>query len=509
MARLTVSVALLFFFFAFLSPSVARIQISKPKYDVIVRQLTNPLPRSDVKASLRLPTHSNKLKIHPLEPRRPELEVRSDQKTRPVQKLQDSNAQKARPFEKLQDSIVQKARLIQKLQDSIAQARPIQKLQDSNTQKVRSFEKLQDSIAQKARPIEKLQDSNAQKARPIEKLPNPNAQKAQPVNRRAESAEKKTIKPIVRLPFLALPDLIAVKNQSELPIEKNNEESKVFEDLDLLMKAQPESNEEENSKTKPIEDQPQPEVEEAQPETKPAAVEALPLKEVNFRLRSRLPYRLCRHSHLHHIEENLPIPSRSSQAEIPYSNDMIYTFGENGDFDPEVFSGSFNHIPPKTFPLLNQHNVNVEEVSKHLPKTAEEKKVVSKPSPKTAEERVSYFLVENDSERIENDLSSGTVRHRVLPKTIPFLHRNGPRNLRRQDAIQKVSNHRVPENNHGKDSNHRVTTEINNRGGSVSHMPRKWISFLHQNDLNKEKKPEKKESNLRKRIRKFLGQYLD
>lgn len=475
MARISVSVAVavISFFFAF-SPSVARIQISKPKYDAIVSQLTNPLPGSEVKASLRLPSQSNKVKIHAAEHR---LE----------------------------------------LDGKVARPDP--------------------------------------KSRPILKLPRPdlNGQIAQPVIHQAESKEKKNKMPVVHLPYLALPvknqaDSIAVKNQTELP--KNNEESKPV----LIKKPQPESSE------KPIVNQvelnseaaqPKPNEEETRhvkPETNAAAAtaEAIPLEQVGFRpfnrqfrLRSRLPYRLCRHSHLHHIEEN--IPSRSSQVEIPYGNGMMITFAENGDFDQEVFHGSFNHVPPKLFPFLHHHRphylrqqgVNVEEVSKHLSKIAHEK--------------VSNRLAEKDSQNVistrlpENDHSG--VR-RVPSKPTSFLHRNGPHHLHQHEVIEKVSN-RLPENNHEKDSN-RLTE---NNHGSVSKIPRKWMPFLHnlgplhlhQHDVNEdkkasqsspekkpknshnhhhggndEKKPEKKrhrnekkENTLRKRIRKFLGHYFD
>ncbi|VFQ67969.1 unnamed protein product [Cuscuta campestris] len=166
-----------------------------------------------------------------------------------------------------------------------------------------------------------------------------------------------------------------------------------------------------------------------------------------FRLRSGVPYRLCRHNHLHHIEETIP---DGPQLEFPFGDDatMLSLPVENAGFeDRAVFhDDSVSHGRSKRFPFqYDLHDSNNE----------------------------------NEAPNRLSKNSHNSFRE-VEPRWEKFLHRyyhdqhRGPRHLRHHKGMVWTRFAGKEKVNSG-----REVAFHNNEGGSM-----------------------------RKRIRKFLGQYF-
>ncbi|CAH9068900.1 unnamed protein product [Cuscuta europaea] len=314
-----------------------------------------------------------------------------------------------------------------------------------------------DKVAQQNQPVENQPESKAEaERRPIEHSSVSNGPMDKPVEAHPESTI--TVENDQKIEHQP-----ETKKDENGPVEQHSNSNEAVEAQPHEHKeptiggpelndneAQPKTN---NEKVRPVE-----------PETKDAAVEGMSFNRAGFRpinrqfrLKSGIPYRLCRHNHLHHIEEIIP---DESHVKIPFGDGMTLSFAGNGDFSQEVFHGGRVH--PNMFPFGNHHHQHHD---------------------------FNEGMVSNRQSENEDGSSS-----HVTPKWVKFLphlhHNHGPHHLHQhEDKIAKSS----PENGH--DTNSENFNRGSGDGGEKAEEAERHDS-------------EKKESYIQKQFRKMLNQYF-
>ncbi|CAH9089674.1 unnamed protein product [Cuscuta epithymum] len=310
-----------------------------------------------------------------------------------------------------------------------------------------------DKVDQQNGPIENQPESNAE----VEKRPTEHSSDSNgPVNKHVENDQKIEHQP-------------ETNSGENRPLEQHSNSNEAVEahpdsihEHKEPTKGRPEVNDDE-AQTKPNNEKVRP----VEPEAKDAAaVEGMPFNRAGFRpinrqfrLRSGIPYRLCRHNHLHHIEEIIP---DEYHVKIPFGDGMALSFAGNGDFNQEVFHGG--RVQPNMFPFRNHHH-------RHHDFNEE--------------------VVSISSRQSENE--HGSYSH-VTPKWVkflPHLHQNhGPHHLHQhEDEVTKSS----PENGHDMNSEN-----LNHGGGDRGEKAEEAEGYGN----------EQKESYIQKQFRKMLNQYF-
>ncbi|XP_009786379.1 uncharacterized protein LOC107793162 [Nicotiana tabacum] len=204
------------------------------------------------------------------------------------------------------------------------------------------------------------------------------------------------------------------------------------------------------------------------------SVHTLPLTLVKFRLRSNLPFRLCRH-HFHHRD---PV----SRRQIPYGNDKILSSGKNIDFDKFAYRVGVRELPSDRVNFHHYHHDNEDDDHK--------------------EEKISKFLDKREK--------LGKISKFLDDDRVKF----GKKKLKRQNQFQA---HRFDKDDDIEDDK-RSKLDAKYYGEDQFSFDRmKLRKHFHYRDAAEEEEEEKakwhkrgkKKGGFMRSIRKFLHHYFD